>query len=175
MTNQIEERYAELVLDRPVFRFLQRFCLSDVKVQDLVLISPIMTTLEGTRFNLGYVIDKVDRQRIPTYVITREPEEIFHEEAVNLLKGCPFVEVRFNPSLHAKLYICRWEDGGFALLGSGNLTRSSIEQNIEIGMIIYSRGRGREIFHELFHWGTVRLRTLPASKLVKKLTYPRRL
>lgn len=169
----MEQRYAELILDRPVYRFLQRFFLSDGKVQDLILVSPIITTLEGTRFTLAHVCDKINHERIPTYIITGEPEEDFHKEAIELLMSSTFTEVRFNQSLHAKLYICRYQDGGFALLGSGNLTRNSIERNIEIGMIIHSRGPGRDLFYELFNWGAIRLRT--RSTRVKKMTYGRRL
>ncbi len=171
----MDQQYAELIFDRPVHRFLQRFFLSNTAMQSLILISPIMTTLEGTRFSLARVCHKINHDRIPTYVITREPEEDFHEEAVKLLHTSDFTEVRFNPSLHAKLYICKQENGGFALLGSGNLTRSSIERNIEIGIIIRDRGQGRELFHELFYWGVVRLRTLAESKLVKRMTYVRRM
>lgn len=169
----MEQYYAELVLDRPVYRFLQLFFLSDSRAANLILISPILTTLAGTRFTLTYLRDKIDREHIPTYVITTEPKEEFHEEAVDVLRSSDFVEIRYNSSLHAKLYVCRYQDSGFALLGSGNLTRKSIDKNIEIGMIIHSRGRGRELFDELFNWGVIRLRT--RSKRVKKMTYKRRL
>jgi len=174
MTDEIDERYAELILQRPVYRFLQRFFLSEAKTQDLIIISPFITTLEGTRYTLSSLRDKIERERIPTYVITRKPEDIFQKDAIDLLKASNYIEIRFNDSLHAKLSVCRREDGGFALLGSGNLTRSSIEKNIEIGMIIHARGRGRELLHELFHWGAVRMRTLSESKLVKRMTYSRR-
>lgn len=174
MVNEVEERYAELILQKPVYRFLQRFFLSEAKTQDLIIISPFMTTLEETRYTLLSLRDKIEHERIPTYVITREPEDVFHKDAINLLKTSNYIEIRFNDSLHAKLYVCRREDSGFALLGSGNLTRSSVEKNIEIGIIIHARGRGRELLHELFHWGAVRMRTLPESKLVKRMTYSRR-
>ena len=112
---------------------------------------------------------------IPTYVITRTPEDEYHEQAVNTLIGYDPIELRFNESLHAKLYICLCQDGSrsFALLGSANLTRKSIEENIEIAMMIYGRGRGREILRELSRWGVERLRTLNDTKLIKKMKLKR--
>lgn len=160
--------YAELVTKKPVKRFLQKFCLSDEQFESLVIVSPWIGTLEGVRFTLAYVINLVGRRQIPTYIITRQPEESWHQQAVDMLLGCNWVELRYNNSLHAKLYVCRQREGrGFAMLGSGNLSRTSIEKNIEIGMMIYGRGRGRDLLHELFSWGAIRLRT--QSKLVKKM------
>lgn len=165
--------YAELVTEKPVKRFLQKFCLSDEQFESLVIVSPWIGTLEGVRFTLAYVLDLVGRRQIPTYIITRQPEESWHQQAVDMLLGCNWVELRYNNSLHAKLYVCRQREGrGFAMLGSGNLSRTSIEKNIEIGMMIYGSGRGRDLLHELFSWGTIRLRT--QSKLVKKMKPERR-
>jgi len=166
--------YAELITQKPVKRFLQRFCLTDEPFESLIIVSPWIGTLEGTRFTLAYMLTLVEKRRLPTYVITREPTEEWHEQAVNMLKACNWVEIRYNPSLHAKLYVGTQSEGrGFAMLGSGNLSRTSIERNIEIGMMIYGRGRGRGLLHELAAWGTIRLRT--QSKLVKKMQRKRRL
>jgi len=167
-------RYAELITDKPVKRFLQKFCLSDEDFESLILISPWIDPLEGVRFTLAFVLDKVTNLRIPTYVITRKPEESWHRQAVDMLLGCNWVELRYNNSLHAKLYVCKEREGGFALLGSGNLSRASVEKNIEIGIMIYGKGRGKELLHELYYWGSVRLRSLPESKLVKRIRYERR-
>jgi phosphatidylserine/phosphatidylglycerophosphate/cardiolipin synthase-like enzyme len=165
--------YAELITDKPVQRFLRRLCLSDAKVETLIIVSPIIGTLEGARFSIDYVCKQITRRKIPTYVITRKPEELWHQEAVDLFLQCNLVEVRYNDSLHAKLYACKEAgSGGYALLGSANLTRKALEENIEIGVMIYGRGRGKDLLHELFHWGSVVLRT--RSKLVKKIRYERR-
>lgn len=110
------------------------------------------------------------------YVITRSPEEQYHQEAVDTIMACDPIELRYNESLHAKLYVCICQDQSqsFALLGSANLTRHSIQNNIEIAMMIHGRGRGREIMGELSHWGLERLRTLNDTKLVKKIRFQRR-
>ena len=168
--------YAEIVTSRPVQRFLLKFHLSDIPIQSLILISPFIGALEGTRVSLDDVCRKAVEKGIPTYVITRAPAEEFHQQAVDTLMNYDPVELRFNESLHAKLYVCLCQDESqnFALLGSANLTRNSIEKNIEIAMMIYGRGRGREILRELSRWGLERLRTLNDTKLVKKMKLKRR-
>ncbi|MEW6215140.1 MAG: phospholipase D-like domain-containing protein [Nitrospirota bacterium] len=104
------------------------------------------------------------------------PDDEYHQKAVDIIKSYDHIELRFNESLHAKLYVCLCQDESrsFALLGSGNLTRNSIENNIEIAMMIYGRSRGREILRELSRWGLERLRTLNDTKLVKKIKFKRR-
>ncbi|MGQ9778204.1 MAG: phospholipase D-like domain-containing protein, partial [Thermodesulfobacteriota bacterium] len=161
---------------KPVQRFLLKFYLSDIPIQSLILISPFVGTLEGTRFTLDGICRKAFEKGIPTYVITRALEEEYHQKAIDILINYDPVELRFNESLHTKLYVslCQDESQSFALLGSANLTRNSIEKNIEIAMMIYGRGRGRESLRELSRWGLERLRTLNETRLVKKMKLQRR-
>lgn len=172
----MEIEYAEIVTSRPVQRFLLKFYLSDIAIENLILISPFVGTLEGSRVTLDGICRKAVEKGIPTYVITRAPEEEYHQQAIDTLVSYDPVELRFNESLHAKLYVCICQDESqsFALLGSANLTRNSIEKNIEIAMMIYGRGRGREVLRELSRWGLERLRTLNETRLVKKMKLQRR-
>lgn len=168
--------YAEIVSSKPVQRFLLKFYLSDIPIQSLMLISPFVGTLEGTRVTLDAVCRKAIEKRISIYVITCAPEKEYYQQAIDTLVSYDPVELRFNESLHAKLYVCICQDESqsFALLGSANLSRSSIERNIEIAIMIYGRGRGREILKELSRWGLERLRTLHETELVKKMKFKRR-
>ncbi len=168
--------YAEVISDKPVQRFLLKFYLSDIPIENLILISPFVGNLEGTRVTLDGICRKAVEKGIPTYVITRAPEEEYHQQAINTLVSYDPIELRFNESLHAKLYVCLCQDESqsFALLGSANLTQNSIEKNIEVAMMIYGRGRGREILRELSRWGLERLRTLNETRLVKKMKLQRR-
>jgi hypothetical protein len=159
----------------PVMDFFKKFFIGEVKAKTLIIISPIITGLFNTRFSLERLRRKIDSDKILTYVVTREPKENFHREAIDILMGSDFTEIRYNNSLHAKLYICALDEPIFAILGSGNLTKTSIESNIEIGMLIFFQERGKQILHELYHWGSVRLRTLEESKVVKRITYGRRM
>ena len=158
----------------PVEDFFRKFFIGDTKAKMLIIVSPIITALSNTRFSLERLKSKIEEEQIFTYIITREPNENYHKEAIDILKDSNFVEIRYNNSLHAKLYICALEEPIFAILGSGNLTRTSIEKNIEIGMMLFPHDRGKQILRELYHWGSVRLRTLKESKVVKKITYKRR-
>jgi len=165
--------YAQ-VSKNPVKDFFNRFYLTDIKPINLILVTPILGTLGKTRFSLERLIKKIESEKIKTYLITRTPEDDFHSDAVEIFSRSNFVEIRYNNSLHAKLYVCMGRDEGFAFLGSGNLTRTSMEKNIEIGMIILSYGKGKQILNELYNWGIIRLRTLKESKLYKKMTTHRR-
>jgi len=165
-----EPSYLQLVTEKPVQRFLQKFFLSEADFQTLVVVSPYIGSLAGTRFSIERLNEKIARSRIPTYVITREPEDDYHREGVAELMKSTVTEIRFNHAIHAKLYVCMAKDVSdcFALFGSGNLTLASIEKNIELGVMVYGRGRGRDIINELYQWGIIRLRTLPGSRLIKR-------
>jgi len=168
--------YSEIISNKPVQKFLLKFYLSEIPIENLILISPFLDALESTRVSLDKICRRAVEKGIHTYVITRAPEEEYQQRAIDILKGYDPVELRFNESLHAKLYIClcRDESRSFALLGSANLTRKSIEKNIEIAIMIYGRGRGREILSERFGWGLERLRTLSETKIIKKMKFQRR-
>mgnify|MGYP000191496121 CR=1 FL=1 len=158
----------------PVMDFFKKFFIGDFKANNLIIISPIITGLVNTRFSIERLKNRIENDKIFTYIITREPKEDYHKQAIDILKNSDFVEIRYNNSLHAKLYICALDEPIFAILGSGNLTRTSIEKNIEIGMLIFPQDKGKQILHELYYWGSVRLRTLKESKIIKKIIYKRR-
>jgi phosphatidylserine/phosphatidylglycerophosphate/cardiolipin synthase-like enzyme len=134
-------------------------------------VAPFIATLSKSRFSLRDLREKIDREQILTYVITREPAEQYQQEAMQLLSGCRWVEIRYNDSIHAKLYVADAlrDADSFALFGSGNLTAKSIESNIELAMLVYSEGHGRDILRDLQYWASVRLRTLNESKLIQPI------
>jgi len=119
---------------------------------------------------MAWLATKIEQDSIPTYVITCEPQENYHRLGVEQLMECRNAEIRFNSSLHAKLYVAMSQDirAAFALFGSANLTVGGYERNIELGMMVYGHGRGREVINELYRWGTTRLRTASGTKLVKR-------
>lgn len=145
-------------------------------IRRLVIISPFVGALKGGRVTLEALCAKLEQKHIRAYFITRKPDDDDHQQAVDILKACDLVELRYNESLHAKLYVCLFDDDAlsFALLGSGNLTRHSIDKNIEIAMMIYAREHGKVIIRELSKWGLERMRTLSSTKLEKRMSYIRR-
>jgi hypothetical protein len=175
MKGHPENRYIELITERCVEKFLLRLFLRKTDIKTLCIISPFISTLSTSRFTLKDLRKKIEVENIPTYLITLEPIESYQKEAVNELLGCPWIEIRYNPHIHAKTYILlsSRERDSFALLGSGNFTTKSFENNIEIGMMIYAKGVGNILFHELYYWASVKLRTLPDSKLIQKITHLR--
>ena len=164
--------YAELLTELCVERFMRKLFLSDVRVKTLVMISPFIGTLESTRFGISWLAKKIEKEGIITFVITQQPQEDYHHQGVEEMLRCTYAEVRFNPLLHAKLYVAMPQDThrAFAMFGSANLTTRGMMKNIELGMMIYGRGKGREIINDLYHWGAIILRTPGVSKLVNRIT-----
>jgi hypothetical protein len=151
--------YLQILTDRSVERFLNRY-MSSSGQQVLLIISPFIGNLEGESYDLADVIRKAQSEKGRVYVITREPKERYHQEGLAVLERGRNVEIRYNPDVHAKLYVSwnREEEESFAMLGSGNLTTSGINYNLELGMMILSRGYGRKLVRELHNWG-MNLRT----------------
>ena len=170
------KRYAELITERTVERFLLRLFLREPPILALCIVSPFISPLTGFRYSLAALRQKVERECVPTYVVTRQPEDAYQVEALEILKNCPWIEIRYNASVHAKVYVAqaRIESESFALFGSGNLTGRSIETNIELGMMVYGKGHGRDILRELYYWAGVRLRTFAESRLVQSIRARRR-
>jgi hypothetical protein len=146
--------YLQILTDRSVQRFLQRY-MSCSEQQVLLIISPFIGNLEGEAYNLEDIIHKAQSDKGRIYVITREPQEEYHKEGLAVLEQGKNVEIRYNPDIHAKLYVS-WnfnEVESFAMFGSGNLTSPGVSYNLELGMMILSRGYGRKLVRELYRWG----------------------
>ena len=167
--------YVQVVTDRPVERFLRKLFLSALDIDQLVIVSPFIGSLAGTRFGLRELCTRLDKRHIPIYVVTREPQEPYHRDGVDTLLSFSQVEVRYNPAIHAKLYVCwcREEAQTFALFGSGNLTEPGLATNIELGMMVFARGPGRDIVYQLHKWGHS-LRMLAGTTVAKRRTPMRR-
>lgn len=177
MSSQMQSRQnIRLVTNKTVGYFLQRLFLRDVQIRSLCIVSPFINTMEGSRFTLTRLSEKIARERIPTYVVTRRPVEPFQHEAMDILSRNDWVEIRYNDYVHAKVYVTSAipESESFALFGSGNLTGRSIELNIEVGMIIVAQGQGRPLVEELYYWANNRLRVLEESKLHQPIRGKRR-
>ena len=141
--------------ENPVRDFFLRFYLKDIQPTSLIIVSPFIGNLSKTRFSLERLRRRIEEEKIPTFIITRDSEDEFHKASIDIFKNTDLVEIRYNNSLHAKLYICMGNDTGFAMLGSGNLSRTSMERTIEIGLLILPHDRGKLILRELFQWGSM--------------------
>ena len=162
--------WAQLLTQRPVEDFLRRVLLYQHSIEHLVLVSPFIGPLKGVNPNMARLVQKIDRDRIPTYVITNEPHHDSQQAAVEMLSRSRYIEIRYNAALHAKVYVCKTRHIGFAMLGSGNLTATSIKNRIEVGIVIKEQGSGAYVFNELWTWGSQRLRQMKESQIAKRMT-----
>ncbi len=176
IANHSNMRHIQLVTERPVEQFLLRLFLRDTDLRSLCIVSPFISSMTDCRFSLADLRRKIEQERICTYVITRQPEEAYQEEAMTVLLGSPWIEVRYNPFVHAKVYVAmsRREADSFALFGSGNLTAASFQKNIEVAMMLYGDGHGRALLNELNYWASGNLRTFRESTLVQRITAERK-
>lgn len=166
----------ELLTDRMIERFLSRLFLRETKLRCIYIAAPFIASLSNSRFPLVNFRKKIEQERIPTYIICQEPDADYQKEAMQVLTGCPFLELRYNPLLHAKLYmvLSEVEKESFALFGSGNLTSKALEHNIELGMMIYNVGPGKEMLCRLEQWVNTKLRTMEESLLQQRIKPIRR-
>jgi phosphatidylserine/phosphatidylglycerophosphate/cardiolipin synthase-like enzyme len=154
-----------------VEHFLARLFLRNPPLRSLTLVSPFVNKMEDCRYSLTDLSAKIKSQRIPTYFVTREPDEPWQEEAVALLAQNQWIEIRYNELLHAKVFIASavQESESFAVFGSGNLTGAAVNTNLEVGMLLLASGAGRKLVDELYYWATNNLRVLPESHLYKPI------
>lgn len=76
-------KYWEVITNKPVENFFMRFISTNTKIQTLLIISPFMSPLLNANISLDIIISKVSREKILTYVITRKPEDIYHQNAID--------------------------------------------------------------------------------------------
>lgn len=69
------KRFAEVVTERTVERFLLRLFLREARLRAICIVAPFISSLAEARFSLRNLREKIERERIPTYVVTREPAE----------------------------------------------------------------------------------------------------
>ncbi len=143
-----EEKYVKVVSKGGHEYFFQRFALA-VEVTSLLIVSPWIMTLEGERRTLKDVLSLIEEHDIPTTIVMRNPEkEPWNRDAAKLLVGHRLITLYYNNDLHAKIYVCKCQPYGFALLSSANLSGKATRAP-EVGLMIEGRGEGRNVIDEL--------------------------
>jgi hypothetical protein len=149
--------------------FVNRLNRARKNVRRVVVISPWISTTFAPSCPFITLVGLIRERRIPSYFITRRPENAQQSRAVDILRSCPTVELIHNDNVHAKLYVCTGPSPhGFALIGSANLTTNSLNL-YEIGLLVVGVGPGSYIVEELGSFGTQHLRTRPESEVIKKI------
>ena len=134
--------FAMILKERVVEQFFIRFNAVCHCTEELLIVSPVLGTLYGTRITVPRLRGILRSYKIRTYLVTRSPENDLtrgapgHRPTLETLGSLEGLEIRYNDSLHAKIYVCLCNEkqNSFAVVGSANMTRSSIERNIEGGM-----------------------------------------
>jgi len=143
-----EERFITIVSEGGHTLFFERF-VQAVEVTSLVVVSPWIQSLDGESLSLKDILWSIERRKVPTTIIMRSPQkEPLNRDAAELFEGCPFITLYYNNDLHAKIYVCRCQPFGFALLGSANLSGRAT-RSLEVGLLIEGKGAGRSIVEEL--------------------------
>lgn len=84
------KRFAEIVYERTVERFLLRLFLRDAKLRAICIVSAFISTLAEVCFSLPHLRERVER--VPTYVVTREANDDYQADAMRGLLGSPWIE-----------------------------------------------------------------------------------
>ena len=148
--------------------FVSRLRKEGKYLQQVVIVSPWITPDNTNAGPLKTLSQIINSRRLPTYVVTRQPQSASHLRATHLLQQCPTVELIYNDNVHAKIYAAVGPPPhGFALIGSANLTAGSSEL-YEIGLLVVGIGAGCAIVEDLANFGIRHLRTRPESKIIKK-------
>jgi len=149
------EKYVEVVYEQGHIQFFERV-LSATGVWRLVIVSPWIGSLSDDPVTLQDIVDYIERYHIETFVVMRSPQkEPRNAEAANLFisRIGAWLKLYYNNGVHAKIYVCRCEPFGFALLGSANLTPHA-SRLYEVGLIVNGFGAGQKIVEELELTGT---------------------
>jgi phosphatidylserine/phosphatidylglycerophosphate/cardiolipin synthase-like enzyme len=168
--------FAMILKERVVEQFFIRLDAVSHRAEELLIVSPVLGTLSGTRMTVERLRHLVRLNKIRTYLVTRSPENDLtrgapgHRPALETLGSIDGLEIRYNDQLHAKVYVCMCNDrqSSFAVIGSANMTRSSIERNIEVGIMIRYAYQGQNLIDELGYWvkNELRLKAKMAKPIV---------
>src|SRR5437016_1238636 len=120
--------WLQLVTRRVIAAFLGRLAVSH-GWKKLYLISPWISDLTiECGLSLNQLLKGLKDYGATAYVVTRppQPEDGWHQDAVDRLASSGMASIVYLPGLHTKLYCAYTNHGAFALLGSANLTPGSL-------------------------------------------------
>lgn len=117
--------------------------------EKLYLVSPWISEF-GDPASLSFekFVSRVKSDRATIYVVTRPPEQEWHERAIELLRSTNRANIVLVKDLHAKIYTAQTKDHSFAMMGSANFTQRSMV-NREIGILINQYAEGKHLVSQL--------------------------
>src|SRR5262249_34912862 len=85
----------------------------------LYIISPWISEMtEGASLTFDLLLHRLKEYEATVYVVTRPPEEPWHEVAIERLAETGRANIAFVSDLHVKLYTAETSQSAFAMLGS---------------------------------------------------------
>jgi len=116
----------------------------------LNIVSPWISEFSGPLATLSFnqLLRRLKDDDTTVYVVTRPPQEEWHERAVRRLADSGRANIAFLPELHVKLFTAQTLQSSFAMIGSANFTTKSLT-NKEIGVLVSASGDGRALVRDL--------------------------
>ena len=130
--------------------------------------SPWISEVGGplATLNFDQILRRLHEDNTTLYVVTRPPEEEWHERAVQRLADSGRASIALLPDLHVKLFTAQTAQASFAMIGSANFTNQSLV-NREIGVLVSSSGDGQTLFRDL-HYEAAEIYRHPDRSLLCK-------
>ena len=136
----------------------------------LYIISPWISELaEGASLSFDLFLQRLKKDGTTVYLVTRPPEEPWHEAAVAKLADTGRVNVAFVADLHVKLYTALTSQGAFAMLGSANFTQQSLSSR-EIGLLVNAYLEGKSVVRDL-NYEASQIYRMPGRRLAHKADF----
>jgi phosphatidylserine/phosphatidylglycerophosphate/cardiolipin synthase-like enzyme len=123
-----------LITGSPLTTFARETHANGRRARKVWLISPWLSTGPTKDDPIRALIDSLKSRSCTVTVLTRQPTEVWHRDALALLRADLRATIFFCPHLHAKLYLLDCDDFRFAVLGSANLTSRAHTTNLELAM-----------------------------------------
>ncbi len=130
--------HLRIVRRAPLTDFANTVTLYQQRLYRLWLISPWITTEGSKREALYRVLAATVPRRPRLTIITREPTNDCHRQALVSVDKVPNSEILTHPLLHAKLYLAECEGIRIAMFGSPNFTIPGDRENVELALEIRS-------------------------------------
>ena len=138
----------------------------------LYIVSPWISDISANAsMTLDQIAKRLERDRATVYVVTRPPEEAWHERAVDRLAATGRANVAFVPHLHTRLYAAHTNERAFAMLGSANFTQQSLDSR-ELGLLVSGVDGGRPLVRRL-NQEAANIYRAPGRRLVHRATFTR--
>lgn len=83
-TKKVGPPYVRIFTEKAIEQFLRKYFACTTYPQNLVIISPYISELSGEFTDLKDIIDKVERDKTLTYVITRPSNEEYQQRSIEL-------------------------------------------------------------------------------------------